>query len=55
MKKLFIFVLSIVMLCVSMTAMAAKKEYNPYEKYVLGDKKYQETLLTITLKFCCNV
>ncbi len=47
MKKLFIFVLSIVMLCVSMTAMAAKKEYNPYEKYVLGDKKYQETLLTI--------
>lgn len=47
MKKLFIFVLSVVMLCVSVTAMAAKKEYNPYEKYVLEDKKYQETLLTI--------
>ena len=47
MKKLLIFVLTAVMLCVSMTALAAKKEYNPYEKYVTEDKKYQETLLTI--------
>ncbi len=47
MKKLFVFLLTAMMLCVSMTALAAKKEYNPYEKYVLEDKKYQETLLTI--------
>ncbi len=47
MKKLFIFILTAVMLCVSMTALAAKKEYNPYVKYVLEDDDYQETLLTI--------
>ena len=47
MKKLFIFILTAVMLCVSMTALAAKKEYNPYVKYVLEDEEYQETLLTI--------
>ena len=47
MKKLFIFILTAVMLCVSMTALAAKKEYNPYVKYVLEDEDYQETLLTI--------
>ena len=47
MKKLLIFILTAVMLCVSMTALAAKKEYNPYVKYVLEDEEYQETLLTI--------
>ena len=47
MKKLIIFILTAVMLCVSMTALAAKKEYNPYVKYVLEDEEYQETLLTI--------
>ncbi len=47
MKKLLIFILTAMMLCLSMTALAAKKEYNPYEKYVLEDKKYQETLATI--------
>ena len=47
MKKLLIFILTAVMLCVSMTALAAKKEYNPYVKYVLEDDEYQETLLTI--------
>ncbi len=47
MKKLLIFILTAVMLCVSMTALAAKKEYNPYVKYVLEDEDYQETLLTI--------
>ena len=47
MKKLFIFLLTAVMLCVSMTAMAAKKEYNPYVKYVVEDDDYQETLATI--------
>ena len=47
MKKLLIFILTAIMLCVSMTALAAKKEYNPYVKYVLEDDDYQETLLTI--------
>ena len=47
MKKLFIFLLTAVMLCMSMTAMAAKKEYNPYVKYVVEDDDYQETLATI--------
>ena len=39
MKKLLIFILTAVMLCVSMTALAAKKEYNPYVKYVLEDEE----------------
>ena len=47
MKKLFIFLLTAVMLCMSMTAMAAKKEYNPYVKYVVEDDDYQETLAMI--------
>ena len=38
MKKLLIFILTAIMLCVSMTALAAKKEYNPYVKYVLEDR-----------------
>ncbi|MBR5797194.1 MAG: hypothetical protein IKY32_03160 [Phascolarctobacterium sp.] len=47
MKKLVMFILTAMLLCVSMTAMAAKEVYNPYVKYVLEDEKYQETLLTI--------
>ena len=47
MKKLVMFILTAMLLCVSMTAMAAKEEYNPYVKYFLEDEKYQETLLTI--------
>ena len=47
MKKLVMFILTAMLLCVSMTAMAAKEEYNPYVKYVVEDEDYQETLLTI--------
>ena len=47
MKKLVMFILTAMLLCVSMTAMAAKEVYNSYVKYVLEDEKYQETLLTI--------
>ena len=47
MKKLVMFIFTAMLLCVSMTAMAAKEVYNPYVKYVLEDEKYQETLLTI--------
>lgn len=47
MKKLLILIMTAILLCMSMTAMAAKKEYNPYVKYVLEDDDYQETLLTI--------
>ena len=47
MKKLVMFILTAMLLCVNMTAMAAKEVYNPYVKYVLEDEKYQETLLTI--------
>ncbi|MBR5487600.1 MAG: hypothetical protein IKV70_06485 [Phascolarctobacterium sp.] len=47
MKKLVMFILTAMLLCVSMTAMAAKEVYNPYVKYVLEDEKYQETLLSI--------
>ena len=47
MKKLVMFILTAMLLCVSMTAMAAKEEYNPYVKYVMEDEDYQETLLTI--------
>lgn len=47
MKKLVIFIMTAIMLCMSMTAMAAKKEYNPYVKYVLEDEDYQESLALI--------
>lgn len=47
MKKLLILVMTAILLCMSVTALAAKKEYNPYVKYVLEDDDYQETLLTI--------
>ena len=42
MKKLVMFILTAMLLCVSMTAMAAKEVYNPYVKYVLEDEKAKE-------------
>ena len=42
MKKVFLYLLTMVLLCASSLALAAKEPYYPYQKYVAEDAKYQQ-------------